>query len=118
MAQLPSIILEAPHAKLIWEGIQNKIAKPVRLKHINEPAYIVADRVCYGIIRLTNVEQITESQFKERTPEHLVTDEERSQWDEDSTIYIHSFSIAKMFNKPKACEYIQSRHHAKYVDFK
>lgn len=118
MAQLPAIILEAPHAKLIWEGIQNKIAKPVRLKHINEPAYIVADRVCYGIIRLTNVEQITESQFKERTPEHLVTDEERSQWDEDSTIYIHSFSIAKMFNKPKACEYIQSRHHAKYVDFK
>lgn len=119
MPQLPALILEAPHGKLIWEGIQKSIAKPVRLKHINEPAYIVADRLCYGIIRLTNVEQITDAQFKARTPEHLVTDEERAQsWDEDSMIYIHSYSIDKMYDKPKPCDYTQSRNHAKYVNFK
>lgn len=118
MPQLPAIILEAPHAKLIWEGIQKRIAKPVRLKGINEPAYIVSDQICYGIIRLTNVEQLTDTQFKARTPEHLVTDEEHAQWDEDSGIYMHSFSIDKMYDKPKGCDYIQSRNHAKYVNFK
>lgn len=119
MPPLPAIILEAPHAKLIAEGVQSKIAKPIRLNYINQPAYIVSDNLCYGIIRLTNTEQLTDAQFKARTPEHLVTDAERvDTWNEGSEAFIYSFDIDKIYIKPKACEYVQSRNHANYVNFK
>lgn len=121
MAQLPGIILEAPHAELIWRGIQKSIAKPVQLRHMNEPAYLLADRKCYGIIRLTDAASVTEAQFKARTPEHLVTDEEHKDiWGstDESAIFIHSFTMDKMFSTPKACDYVQSRNYAKYVEFK
>ncbi|MEM2260856.1 MAG: MBL fold metallo-hydrolase [Ignisphaera sp.] len=100
------LILVEPHGKWIYEGKKTGIVKSIRLEeHIEEPLYLIADKLCYGIITLHPPVEIDRKEFKKLYERHRITEEEREKWcaKEKSwckfPLYFYDFSFEK-FPKP------------------
>ena len=75
------LYLVQPHSELIWTGAKTAIVKSKKFtKHINEPLYLISDKQCYGVIKLSEPEEIDKEEFDERYEEHLVENFEREEW--------------------------------------
>ena len=113
----PGLILESPHAELIWRGIQKAVVKPVSLdSHIGEPLYLISDNVAYGVVVLDSGEPITQTEFKARAPAHLSADD--ASLKRKQKLFYYDIKLLSLFERPRACETTDgARHLAKKVTF-
>ena len=105
LRSMPSVglYLVEPHGELIWLGRKKAIVKSVRFRsHIGEPLFLLSGNLCYGVIKLDSPVEIDLNQFKELTPKHLVSEEERqSWWPEKKKLYYYPITIVSLFNPPR-----------------
>jgi ribonuclease BN (tRNA processing enzyme) len=101
------LILVEPHGKWIWEGKKTAILKSRKFEaHIGEPLYLIADKLCYGIITLKEPREINREEFLQLYEKHRVSEEEREKWCRkepewcDFPLYYYEFDFDP-FDKPK-----------------
>ncbi|MBW1860614.1 MAG: hypothetical protein JRI70_11305, partial [Deltaproteobacteria bacterium] len=96
------LILQAPHAELIWRGIQKAIVKPISMdSHVGDPLYLIADNVAYGVVVLESEEEITQSEFRGRTPRHLSGDDANLK--QRQRLFYYDIKLLSLFDEPRAC---------------
>ncbi len=102
-ADLPGLYLVEPHGELIWLRRKRAIVKSVKfVSHIGEPLYLLSGKYCYGIIRLDSPVEITLKEFRELTPKHFITEEERERWwPHKKKLFYYPFTIEKLFDPPR-----------------
>jgi len=113
----PGLILQAPHAELIWRGIQKAIVKPTSLDaHIGKPLYLIADDVAYGVVLLESGETITQTDFKARAPIHMSADD--ASLKRKKKLFYYDIKLLSLFEHPRPCTVPEgARNLAKKVEF-
>lgn len=111
------LVLPAPHAELIWRGIQKTIAKATSLgTHTDEPLYLIADGLCYGVATLGPEEVITQAEFQERSPDHMMADD--ASLCRKQKIFYYNVKLLSILEKPRQCSITEgARNYAKKVEF-
>jgi len=98
------LYLVAPHAEMIMTGQKTLIVKSKKFtSHINEPLYLLQDKLCFGIITLKEPYEISPEEFKKLRDKHQITDEEAFKhwgWKEDAPLYAYEFRIDEQFEPP------------------
>jgi len=103
----PGIYLTEPHSEYIWAGVKPYIVKSVEFQaHINEPLYLLSKDRCWGVVKLSEPEEITSKQeFKEQYPNHLIENFERVEWWQDKfPLYKYKIELLEKFEQPKSVE--------------
>lgn len=102
----PGLYLVEPHSELIWTGAKTAIVKSKKFtEHINEPLYLISDKQCYGIIKLSEPEEIDKEEFDERYEEHLVENFERKEWWKNKLpLYLYEVEIVEKFEPVRDVE--------------
>ena len=113
----PGLILQAPHAELIWRGIQKAIVKPTSMDaHLGKPLYLISDNVAYGVILLDNATTINQTEFKKRSPLHLMADV--ASLSRKQKLFYYDIKLLSLFDEPRACTTTEgARNLAKKVEF-
>lgn len=114
------LYLVEPHGELIWRSRKKAIVKSVRFTaHIGEPLYLLSGKLCYGIIKLDSAVEINLKEFKELTPKHLVSEEEREQWwNGKRKLFYYPVIIEKIFETPRKWRYETGvQNFVKHVEF-
>lgn len=101
----PGLILSYPHGKLIRDGIQKAIVKPVQLtSYIDEPLFIISNSLCYGIASLAEGREISLDEFNMLIPKHFVSEEERLRlWEDKQKLFYYPVHLLMLFEKPRKC---------------
>lgn len=117
----PGLIMPTPHAEYIRDGIQKAIIKSVELtSYLDQPLLLISDSsVCYGIVSLSPGKQIELQEFKELTPDHLVSEEERLRvWEDKQKLYYYSIRLLTLFENPRPCRIAEDvQNFSPYVKF-
>lgn len=103
------LYLVEPHGELIWRNRKRAIVKSVRFAaHLGEPLYLLSGKLCFGVIILDSPVEIDLKEFKELSPKHLVSEEEREQWwpGKKKLFYYHVL-IEKKFETPRKWKYVR-----------
>jgi len=102
-----SIYLPAPHARWTWTGEKKLIIKSRSYGGmLNKPLYWGDSNYIYGVLKLTNITPITDKEFEDLRPQHLVSDKERQKWWPNShRLYAYDFEILTRFKKPRPHHY-------------
>ncbi len=103
------LYLVEPHGELIWRNRKRAIVKSVRFAaHLGEPLYLLSGKLCYGVIILDSPVEIDLKEFKDLSPKHLVSEEEREQWwpGKKKLFYYHVL-IDKKFETPRKWKYVR-----------
>ncbi len=102
-----ALILVEPHGKMIYEGTKTAILKSRKFtSHVNEDLYLIADKLCYGIIRLKEPKEISEEEYEKLLDKHKVTKGELKEWCEKEPswckfpLYYYEFDF-EPFKEPK-----------------
>lgn len=113
----PGIILQSPHAELIWRGIQKAIVKPTSMdRHIGKPLYLIADNVAYGVITLEAGEILNQTEFKAKTPLHMMADD--ASLSRKQKLFYYDIKLLSLFEQPRPCTTTEgARNFAKKVEF-
>ena len=114
------IYLVEPHGELIWRRRKKAIVKSVRFTaHIGELIFLLSGKLCYGIIKLDSPVEIGLKEFKELTPKHLVSEEEREQWwTGKKKLFYYPVIIEKLFETPRKWKYETGvQNFVKHVEF-
>lgn len=113
----PGLILPAPHAELIWRGIQKAIVKPTSMdSHIGKPLYLISDNVAYGVVILDKGATITQTEFKKRSPLHLMADV--ASLSRKKKLFYYDIKLLSLFDEPRQCTTTEgARNYAKRVEF-
>ena len=114
------LYLVEPHGELIWRRRKKAIVKSVRFTaHIGEPLYLLSDTLCYGIIKLDSPVEINLNEFKELTPKHLISEEERERWwSGKRKLFYYPLIIEKLFETPRKWKYeVGVQNFVKHVEF-
>lgn len=100
------LYLTSPHSELIHTGAKTAIVKSKKFtEHINEPLYLISDDKCYGVIKLSEPEEIDKEEFDERYEEHLVENFERKEWWNDNfPLFIYEVEVVKKFEPVRGVE--------------
>jgi len=118
---LPGIYLISPHAEMIWTGAKNAIVKSRKFEEcIQKPLYLVSHGKCYGIIKLSEPEEINKDEFAERYSFHLIEDYERQKWwDQTFPLYYYEVEVLERFPQPKEVNVLHGiQTFLKEVEFK
>lgn len=99
------IYLVEPHGLLIYQGDKTAIVKSVKFtSHVDEALYLISGSFCYGIIRLSEPEEIDEKTFNARFSEHCITQEElESWWPGKWPLYLYEFKWVERYPEPIFC---------------
>jgi len=102
------LYLVEPHGELIWRRRKRGIVKSVRFAtHIGEPIYLLSDKLCYGVIKLDSPVEIGLKEFRDLTPKHLVSEEERERWwSGKQKLFYYPVLIEKLFETPRKWKYV------------
>ena len=113
----PGLILQPPHAELIWRGIQKAIVKPTSMEaHVGEPLYLIADDTCYGLVMLDTEQVIKHDEFEKRTARHLMADD--ASLKRKQKLFYYDIKLLSLFTEPRRCETPDgARNLAKRVEF-
>ncbi|RLI47785.1 MAG: hypothetical protein DRO73_11020 [Candidatus Thorarchaeota archaeon] len=114
------LYLVEPHGELIWLRRKKAIVKSVKFSsHIGEPLFLLSGKYCYGIIRLDSPVEITLKEFRELTPKHLITEEERERWwPHKKKLFYYPFTIEKLFDPPRKWKYVPGiQNFVQHVEF-
>jgi len=111
------LILQAPHAELIWRGIQKAVVKTTSLdKHLGEPLYLVSDGLCYGLVMLDSEQTINADEFEATAPKHLMADDANLK--HKQKLFYYDIKLLSLFTEPRRCETPEgARNFAKRVEF-
>ena len=111
------LILQPPHAELIWRGIQKAIVKPTSMDaHVGEPLYLIADDTCYGLVMLDTEQVIKHDEFEKRTARHLMADD--ASLKRKQKLFYYDIKLLSLFTEPRRCETPDgARNLAKRVEF-
>ena len=98
-----AIYLVKPHAELIYNNEKKLIIKSRKYPGmLNKNLYLLDDKLCYGIIKLTGIRKINLNDFKKLTNLHKITDRERKKWWGNKTeFYAYEFEFVERFSEPK-----------------
>ena len=101
-----AIYLVKPHAEMIYNNEKKLIVKSRKFSNmLNIDLYLVDDEFCYGIIKLTNIKEITLNEFEKLKDLHRITDEERKKWWPNAEkLYAYEFEYVVRFPEPKPVE--------------
>lgn len=101
-----AIYLVKPHAEMIYNNEKKLIVKSKKFPNmLNIDLYLVDDEFCYGIIKLTNIKEITLNEFEKLKDLHRITDEERKKWWPNAEkLYAYEFEYVVRFPEPKPVE--------------
>ena len=112
------LILEAPHAELIWRGIQKAIVKPTSLeKHLGEPLHLISDNLCYGLVMLDSERILDADGFEQTAAMHLMTDDPSMR--RRQKMFYYDIKLLSIFTEPKRCTIPEgARNYARKVEFK
>jgi len=90
------------HAKLIYDGEKTLIIKAREYKsHIDEPLFLIDNKLAYGIIYLQEPKEISIEEFKSLRDRHRITDKELEEWwGKRDKLYAYEFKFVK-FPVPK-----------------
>ena len=111
------LILNTPHAELIWRGIQKAIVKTSSLdKHLGEPLYLVSDGICYGLVMLDEEQILNTTELEATAPKHLMADDANLK--RKQKVFYYDVKLLSLFDKPKRCEVPEgARNYSKKVEF-
>jgi len=101
------LYLTEPHSEYIWTGVKPTIVKSIKFEaHIDEPLYLLSKDRCWGIIKLSEPEEIkSEEEFKKQYADHLIEDFERKDWwDEKLPLFKYAVEMVERFDQPKKVE--------------
>jgi phage-related protein (TIGR01555 family) len=117
LTPLPGLILPAPHAELVWRGIQKAIVKPTSMdSHIGKPLYLISDDICYGIVTIDNQTTLTQTEFKTKAPAHMMADV--ASLERKQKLFYYDIKLVTIFEEPRACTTTEgARNLAKKVEF-
>jgi len=104
--EIAGLYLVSPHSEYIWDGSKTAIIKSKKFtEHINEPLYLISDKDCWGIIKLSEPKEINQKEFEERYEEHLVENYERIEWwDEQHPLYLYEVEVIEKFDPVREVE--------------
>ena len=111
------LILNAPHAELIYRGMQKSIVKSVSLSsHVGEPLYLVGDGLCYGIIALDTELSLNQDEFQLTASRHLMADDANLK--RKQKVFYYDVKLLSLFDEPRACVVAEgARSYSKRVTF-
>jgi DNA adenine methylase len=103
------IYLVAPHAKRVWTGEKTLIVKSKSFPGVmNKPLYYCDRKACYGVLKLTKITPIGIAAFKQRTKEHMISEQEREKWWPNAVkLFAYNFEIEENFDQPRDYVYKQ-----------
>jgi len=100
------LYLTSPHSEYIHAGTKTAIVKSTKFtEHINEPLYLISDKQCWGIIKLSEPKEINQEEFDERYEEHLIENYERVDWwQETFPLYLYEVEVIEKFESVREVE--------------
>lgn len=105
-AKHSALYLVPPHAELIWTEVKTTIIKSKKFEaHIGEPLYLISDKQCWGVIKLSEPKEIDKKIFKETYKDHLIEEHERIEWwDQKFPLFSYGVEIVEKYDQPKKVE--------------
>jgi len=100
------LYLVEPHAELIWTEAKITIVKSKKFEaHIGDPLYLISDKQCWGVIKLSEPKEIDKKIFKETYKDHLIEEHERKEWWGDSfELFSYEVELIEKYDKPRKVE--------------
>ena len=117
--QSPSIFLNAPHSKLIFNYAKRTIVLSKLFKQsMGKVYYVIQENNCYGAILIKSAKPISLEEFTKTRVEHRITEKERELWWKDKKVlFTYFFDIVQNFDKPKVIKELKNRNFGGNVEF-
>jgi len=117
--QSPSIFLNAPHSKLIFNYAKRTIVLPKLFRQsMGKVYYVIQENNCYGAILIKSAKPISLEEFTKTRVEHRITEKERELWwKEKKVLFTYFFDIVQNFDKPKTIKELKNRTFGGNVEF-
>lgn len=101
LSRSEGLYLVAPHAEWIFEGKKKLIVKSREFDVIGKKMILIDNDYAYGKIEIKNIEKMSLKEFEARKTEHLISDEVRKKWWDDSELFAYSFVFSPFDNPVK-----------------